>query len=98
MGKKSSRNKEKTVTHRWGSYVVQGILVVYGIYACLKRGFADYLFMKVMFAFYDFSEPVVWFPVDYVAVTVMFAIAGYHHMRLIRRQESGHDSSQRIGS
>ncbi len=85
MGKKSSGNKEKTVTHRWGSYAVRILLLIYGVYAFIKRGFTDYLFMKVMFAFYDFSELVVWFLIDYVAVMVMFALLGYYLMKLIRR-------------
>ncbi|KIR03644.1 hypothetical protein P261_02459 [Lachnospiraceae bacterium TWA4] len=87
MGKKSSRNKDKTETCRWSSYAVQIALLLYGVHAFIKRGFTDYLLMKVMFAFYDFSESVVWFLIDYVAVMIMFAVAGYYLMKLIRRMQ-----------
>lgn len=46
---------------------------LYGIYAFIKRGIGDYLLMRVMFAFFDFSESKIRFLFDYTAVMVLVA-------------------------
>ena len=33
------------------------LIAAYGVYAFIQRGIADYMFMKVMFAFFDFNDP-----------------------------------------
>ena len=49
------------------------MIAAYGVYAFLKRGIGDYLLMKVMFAFFDYSESRIRFLLDYVAVMVLVA-------------------------
>ena len=49
------------------------LIAIYGVYAFIKRGIGDYLLMKVMFAFFDFSESRVRFLLDYAAVMVLAA-------------------------
>lgn len=53
------------------------LISAYGIYAFIKRGFAGYMLMTQQFAFYDFSEPVMLFLADYIAVMITFACAAY---------------------
>ena len=48
----------------------------YGVYALIKRQIADYMFMKSAFVFFDFSEPKVFFFLDYLAVMVLFGTLG----------------------
>ena len=48
----------------------------YGVYAFIKRQIADYMFMKSAFVFFDFSEPRVFFFLDYLAVMVLFGTLG----------------------
>jgi len=69
---------------------LQAVLAGYGIYAFVKRGFADYLFMKSVFVFFDFSEPVIFFLVDYAAVMILFALIGYYiiHSKPARRMQT----------
>ena len=50
---------------------------IYGAYAFVKRQFADYMFMKSAFVFFDYSEPRIYFFLDYVAVMLLFASVGY---------------------
>lgn len=56
-----------------------GCLVIagYGVYAFIKRQLPDYMFMKMSFAFLDYSEPRVYFFLDYIAIMLLFAVIGY---------------------
>lgn len=66
---------------------------IYGAYAFVKRGFPDYLFAKTMFAFFDYSEPVLLFLLDYLAVTALFMMNGWlilggmNHIRAVKRNQ-----------
>lgn len=53
------------------------MISAYGIYAFIRRGFTDYLFGKVMFVFFDFSEPFIFYYLDYLAVMILFMTLGY---------------------
>ena len=50
---------------------------LYGAYAFVKRGFPEYLFAKTMFAFFDYSEPVLLFLLDYLAVMAACMVIGW---------------------
>lgn len=57
----------------------------YGIYAFWKRQIGAYLFMKMHFAFYDDTETVMYFIMDYLAVMVLIAVLGYYISRLLKK-------------
>ena len=59
----------------------------YGIYAFVKRMFAEYMFGITSFAFFDFSEPLAFFFMDYLAVMVLFATVGVLIMKLTDPQK-----------
>ena len=50
---------------------------LYGAYALVKRGFPEYLSAKTMFAFFDYSEPVLLFLLDYLAVMAACMMIGW---------------------
>lgn len=54
------------------------MLMAYGIYAFAKRELGAYMFLKTEFVFFDFSEPLVFFWADYLAIMALFAILGYY--------------------
>lgn len=54
-------------------------------YTFTKRGLADYMFMRTAFAFFGLSEPRIIFVADYVSIMVLFAMAGYAIILLLRR-------------
>lgn len=56
---------------------ILGVISVYGGYAFIKRQFSDYMFMKIPFVFFDFSELRLFFFMDYIAVMILFATIGY---------------------
>lgn len=55
----------------------------YGAYAFHKRRFTDYMFLKVQFAFFDFTESRMLFILDYLAVMVLFTVIGYCLMKVL---------------
>ena len=57
------------------------LIAAYGVYAFISRGFADYMFMKVMFAFFDPNESKILFFLDYAAVMVLAANIAYWMQR-----------------
>lgn len=67
---------------------VKGIYLMislYGIWAFMKRSIADYLFLKTEYVFFDSSEPVALFLIDYLAVIVLFAAIGNDVIRLSQK-------------
>lgn len=61
-----------------------GAVSLYGAYAFVKRQIHAYLFLKLPFAFFDYSEPRVFFFADYLAVMILFAMLGYGIMKLLK--------------
>ena len=62
---------------RKGMAILFIFIAVYGVYAFINRDIGDYLLMKTAFAFFDTSEPRIWFFFDYIAVMVLFAELAY---------------------
>ncbi len=52
--------------------------VANGIHAVNKRQFVDYLLMKNHFVFYDYTENVVSFILDYMAIMLLIAFISYY--------------------
>lgn len=64
------------------------ILAAYGIYAFISRGLAEYMFLKNQFVFFDFTEPLILFFIDYLAIMTLFVFVGYYCSKLIMRLPS----------
>lgn len=54
-----------------------GLAALYGGYAFIKRRIPAYMFLKLPFVFFDYSEPRIFFFLDYLAVMVLFAGLGW---------------------
>ena len=54
----------------------------YGIHALIKRQLLDYMFRKTVFAFFDYSEPRIFFFLDYLAIMLLFGLIGYLLVRV----------------
>ena len=61
-----------------------GVVSLYGAYAFVKRQIPAYLFLKLPFAFFDYSEQHVFFLADYLAVMILFAMLGYGITNLLK--------------
>lgn len=51
---------------------------IYGGYAFVKRNIEGYLFLQTHFVFFDYSEPVVFYIIDYMTVMEMLIFLGYY--------------------
>lgn len=71
--------------HRLPAHLTAVAAIGYGGYAFIRRGFHDYLFLKTQFVFYDFSEPLVFFLIDFFTIMAMAACLGYYLARLLRK-------------
>ena len=75
----------------WSARIAALLIAGYGVYALIARQMADYLFGKTMFAFFDTSEPVVLFLLDYLAIMGTFVFAGHYLskvLKLIKRRKT----------
>lgn len=66
-------------------HIAAAAISIYGIYAFLHRGIADYLFLKNQFVFFDFSEPIAFFLFDYAVIMATVACAGYYLMLALQK-------------
>ncbi len=64
------------------------LLGLWGIFAFLRREIGSYLFLRNQFVFFDFSQPLLFFVTDYIAVMALFAMAGHYSAKLLKRQHS----------
>lgn len=64
------------------------LLGLWGIFAFLRREIGSYLFLRNQFVFLDFSQPLVFFVIDYISVMALFAMAGHYSTKLLKRQHS----------
>ena len=79
----------KTIHHKWLA-VLPVLISLYGIYAFIKRGFAQYMFLITQFVFLDVNEPFIFFYIDYLAVMLLFMTAGYLTIKLLNKGEKNH--------
>lgn len=59
------------------------LIPLYGVYALLHRQLLTYMFLRNQYVFFDFSEPIVYFLLDYIAVIGLFAWLGYYIMKFL---------------
>lgn len=59
------------------------LIAGYGIYVFAKRELGAYMLLKTEFVFFDFSEPLVFFWADYLAIMALFAILGYYTSQML---------------
>ena len=78
-----SKLKKKLAKYAVGATFL--LASAYGVYAFIKRGFFDFLFGKVMFVFFDFSEPFVFYYLDYLAVMILFMTLGHLFIKMTKR-------------
>ena len=70
--------KEPSKARTWTAKTAGAAFALYGLYAFIKKDILNYLLMQVHFVYFDYSEPVVFFVFDYLAVMSMFIFIGYY--------------------
>lgn len=79
----------------WITWILAFGIAGYGVYAFFTRDFSGYLLMKLHFVFYDYSEPLIFFLLDYLAIMGLCVLIGYYLGRCLRR--SSRTASEKAG-
>ena len=69
----------------WSLRLIGWLWAAYGAFAFRRRGVSLYLLLRSHFVFYDYSEPVILFLINYLSVMVMFVLIGYLISMLLKR-------------
>ena len=81
VGIAGKRAGKPSAKRRWIARTAAMAVAVYGAYAFVKRGIADYMLMRVHFVFFDYEEPVLLFLLDYLAAMGLFVFIGCAQLR-----------------
>ena len=68
----------------WSLRLLAYLWAAYGAVAFVRRDVWRYLLLKSHFVFFDYTEPLVRFLLDYLAVMSLFVLAGYWLARALR--------------
>lgn len=69
----------------WCLRLIGWLWALYGIFAFHRRGIGLYLLLRSHFVFYDYSEPVIFFLIDYLSVMALFVLIGYYFIQGLKR-------------
>lgn len=83
MVRKMLKIKSNNIYRTWILRGIGGVLCVYGAYALMKRQFFDYIFGKMHFVLFDYSEPVIFFELDLAAIMILMVAVGYYLQKLV---------------
>ena len=84
ISRMEKQNKRKKSVVTWIMRSVAVLIAVYGAYALYTRKFMDYISQKVMFAFFDYEEPVIYFILDYAAIMGLMIFISYYLQRFFQ--------------
>lgn len=69
----------------WCLRLAGWLWALYGTFAFHRRGIGLYLLLRSHFVFYDYSEPVIFFLIDYLSVMALFVLIGYYFIQGLKR-------------
>ena len=67
----------------WALRALALLLAVCGAWVFASQDIADYLFLRAVFVFYDFGQPVILFFLQYLSMMLLFALIGYYLMKAL---------------
>ena len=71
------KHLQPSTMRTWSLRLIGWFWAAYGTFAFRHRGVSLYLLLRSHFVFYDYTEPVLIFLIDYLSVMVMFVLIGY---------------------
>lgn len=84
----AKQNGKKQFIVTWIFRGIAVLIAIYGAHALYTRKFMDYISQKVMFAFFDYEEPVIYFVLDYAAIMGLMIFIAYYLQRFLQRKTS----------
>lgn len=79
-----NRDRKKQIVCKWILRGMAVFIATYGIHALYTRKFLDYISQKVMFAFFDYEEPVIYFAVDYATIMGLMIFISYYLQKFLQ--------------
>ena len=70
--------KNPSVPRIWVLRAAGCLIAAYGAYAFVWRGVGRYMTLQDQFVFFDFSEPLILFLLDYMAIIGLFVFIGHY--------------------
>lgn len=86
MAKKAAKGKAESVGGVIALRVTAALISVYGIYTFFKRQIGSYLFLTNQYVFFEESEMLPYFLIDYLAVMGMFICMGYYLTKIVKQR------------
>lgn len=83
MMRKMFKIEGKSKTRTWILRGIDIVIVAYGVYALLKRNFLSYITLQMHFVFFDYTEPVIFYILDLMAIMILMGSIGYYIQRLM---------------
>ena len=68
--------------------ILGACIAAYGIVAFVRRDLTTYMLVRTHFVFFDFSEPIPLFYLDYLAMMGTWIFLSYYALRLLRKKSS----------
>lgn len=78
--------KNKSIVSERILRVLALLISLYGIFAFFKRDFGVYMFLQSHFVFFDYSESVMFFLLDYIAIFSLFVSIGHYGTRFLKNK------------
>lgn len=69
----------------WCLRLIGWLWALYGAFAFHRRGVGLYLLLRSHFVFYNYSEPVIFFLIDYLSVMALFTLIGYYVSQMLKK-------------
>lgn len=86
MAKKAAKGKAESVREVIVLRVTAALISVYGIYTFFKRQIGSYLFLTNQYVFFEESEMLPYFLIDYLAVMGLFICMGYYLTKIVKQR------------
>ncbi|MCC8023845.1 MAG: DUF4405 domain-containing protein [Clostridium sp.] len=87
MRRKAFHIEKASLKRRIALRIAAGVISVYGVSAFMRRSLGEYMLLRTEFVFFDFSELLHLFFLDYLAIMALFAILGYYAGKFVRTKE-----------
>lgn len=71
---------------KWLLRLAAVAIAIYGLFTFVHREIGSYMFLKSEFVFFNFEEPLIFFFLDYLAVTGTFVWIAHYLTKLLRQR------------
>lgn len=94
MMKKAVKLKKSSKLRKAVLFIAGLCIAAYGVSVLLHRDFATYLFLRSEFVFFDYSESIWMFYLDYLSLMGTFVFAAHYLSKLFRKIRPGKEASK----